>query len=75
MGAIVDFFIAISEPVLVLIDWVTGFIADIAYMIAMLHAFMSYIPSFFAWLPASISVFIITAFTIVIVYKVIGREG
>lgn len=75
MQGIIEFFQAISEPVVNALSWLTDFLADLAYVVALVTNFVIKIPSYFSWLPASCLAVIVIAFSVVVVYKIVGREG
>lgn len=75
MQALIDFFSGIGEMISGAIDFVIGFFSDIVYMIQLTGKFLLQIPSYFSWLPAEVLAVIILTFTIVVIYKVLGREG
>lgn len=56
-------------------DFLLDLIADIVYMIELTAKSVSKIPDYFDWLPASIVGMIVAIFAIVVIYKVLGREG
>lgn len=68
LQTIADFFVAIFEIVMSLIR-------DIIEMVKMLGDFVLQIPSLFDWLPQAVVGTIVTIFGVVVIYKIIGREG
>lgn len=68
LQTIADFFVAIF-------DIVMSLIRDIIEMIKMLGQFLTKIPDLFQWLPSAAVGMIVTIFGIVVIYKVLGREG
>lgn len=75
MQAILDFLKSVVDTVTFLIDFVIGMIKDIVYLIQLTAKFLANIPSYFSWLPGSFATMIVLLFGIVVVYKVLGREG
>lgn len=75
MGAIIDFFTGIADTVISLVDYMISTIQDIVYMIGLLGKVILSLPELIGWLPAGIISIVATAFSIVVIYKVIGREG
>ena len=75
MQALVEFIKGIAEAVTAAIDFLFGIIEDLVYMVKLLGEFILQIPAFLSWLPASIVTIFITIFSIVVIYKIIGREG
>lgn len=75
MGAIVDFFTGIADAVAGVIDWFAGFLADAVYLVQLTGKFLAQIPSYFSWMPPEMVSMIVTIFGIVVLYKILGREG
>ena len=75
MDAIISFFNAIASGVTAAIDFLIGFIQDIVYVVKLTGEFVLNIPNYFAWLPVPVLATVVTIFGIVVIYKVLGREG
>ena len=75
MKAIADFLQAIGNAILSAIDFVVGFFQDIVYIIQLTGKVLSQIPSYFSWLPSELLAIILTIFAVVVIYKILGREG
>ena len=58
-----------------IVEFITDFFEDIAYVVKLTGEFVAKIPSYFDWLPSEVLVLLITAFAVVVIYKVLGREG
>lgn len=56
-------------------DFIINFFKEIVYIIQLLAATIVNMPSYFTWLPATITVLITTALSIVVIYKILGRDG
>lgn len=56
-------------------DFLLDLIEDIVYMIELTAKSVGKIPDYFSWLPSSIVAMIVAIFAIVVIYKVLGREG
>ena len=54
---------------------VGGLLSDIAMLIVKVGTAMAYIPMLFSWLPAPVTAILLSTFAVVVVYKVLGREG
>lgn len=65
----------IFNGIMMLVDFVISFVQDIVYLIGLTADFVAKIPSLFSWLPSEALSLIMIAFGIVVVYKVLGREG
>ena len=68
LSNIVDFFTSV-------VDFVLDFISDLVYAIKLIGETVLNLPDFFGWLPGSIVTLLISLFAIVVIYKIIGREG
>lgn len=75
MQAILDFFAGFVDLVTSLFDFVVGFVSDLVYVIQLTGIFLSEIPNYFGWMPSAYVTLIVTIFSIVVIYKIIGREG
>lgn len=75
MDAIVSFFTGIGNFLVSVIDFVISFFSDLIYVIQLLGKVVLSIPSYFSWLPGGVSSLFITLFAIVVIYKILGREG
>lgn len=70
-NAITGFFDLVTS----LVDFVIGFITDLVYVVTLVGQFVLKVPSYFAWLPSPAITMIVTVFGIVVIYKILGREG
>lgn len=75
MDAIVSFFTGLGNFLVSVIDFVISFFSDLIYVIQLLGKVVFSLPSYFSWLPSGVSALLITLFAIVVIYKIIGREG
>lgn len=56
-------------------DFVIGTFEDIVYVIRLTAYFVAQIPEYFSWLPPEALVLVVSIFAVVVIYKVLGREG
>lgn len=75
MKGIIEFFESIKDGIVAAYEFLVGLIEDIAYMVEMVGKFVAKIPSYFDWLPTEILAVVLIGFGIVVVYKILGREG
>lgn len=75
MGAIVKFFEGFADAITGAIDFLIGFIEDIVYIVKITGEFVLQIPDYLGWLPAPVLTIIVVVFGVVVIYKVMGREG
>lgn len=57
------------------VSFIIGFFQDLVYMITLLGKFILSLPSYLSWLPPTFITAVTLIFTIVVIYKVLGREG
>lgn len=75
MDAIVSFFTGLGNAIVSVFDFIISFFSDLIYVIQLLGKVVLSIPSYFSWLPGSVSALLVTLFAIVVIYKILGREG
>lgn len=75
MDAIINFFKSIGEVITSCFDLLWTFINDLIQIIMMLAKFLGQIPSFISWMPDPLPTILFSVFTVVVVYKIAGREG
>jgi hypothetical protein len=75
MQAILDFFTNIWTVVNQLISFVIGLVEDLVYVVRLTGQFVANIPTYFSWLPPAALAILVSIFGIVVIYKIIGREG
>lgn len=75
MKDIIEFLKGIGNAISSLIDFLISFVQDIVYIIQLTGKFVVNIPSYFSWLPSAAVALIVSIFGIVVIYKIMGREG
>lgn len=55
-------------------DFVINFFKEIVYIIQLLLSVVESLPSYFVWLPATVTALLVTGLSIIVIYKVIGRD-
>ena len=75
MDAIINFFRGITDVITGVIGFIIDFFGDIVYMVQMLGEIALQLPTYFAWLPPQLLSALVLVFTLVILYKILGREG
>lgn len=75
MQAVIGFFQGIGSAIESVISFVISFFQDVVYLIALTGRFLAQIPTYFAWLPSPLLALIVSIFAVVVLYKVLGREG
>lgn len=74
MQAIIDMFSGFLDAIGSVIDFVIDFFSDLIFVISTLGQFVLEIPGYFVWLPTEIIALIITIFSIVVIYMILGRN-
>lgn len=75
LDSIKDFFLSLGNITTSLVDFVVGLIEDIVYVVKLCGSFVLKIPQLFSWLPAPVVALIVILFAVVVIYKILGREG
>lgn len=75
MQALLDFFSTLGSIITGLVDFVISTIKDIVFVIEVTSSVMLRIPQYFAWLPSALLSTLTVVFSIVVIYKIVGREG
>lgn len=75
MQALLDFFAGLIDIIIAPIKFLISFIGDIVYVIQLTGNFVVNIPNYFGWLPSAFVSIIVSIFGVVVIYKVLGREG
>lgn len=70
-----NFFLSVGSVITGLVDFVIGFIGDIVYVVKLCTSFVAKIPKLFSWLPAPVLAIVVVTFSVVVIYKIMGREG
>lgn len=74
MQAIINGFTGFFDAFGKIIDFIVDFFADLVFVITTLGQFVLEIPGYFIWLPAEIIALIVTIFSIVVIYMILGRK-
>lgn len=75
MNAILNFFEGIGNVILAVIEFVISFFGDLVWIVRTLLWALGQIPSLIIWIPGPIQSVILVGFSVVIIYKIMGREG
>ena len=73
MRAVLSFLSGIGEAVAGAFAFLWSFLQDIVYMVQLTGRLLAQIPSFFSWLPPELLALIVTALTLYVVLRIIGR--
>lgn len=75
MTSLIEFFKGFAEAIVVAFDFLISFFEDTVYVIKLLGKFILQIPSYFSWLPAELLIILSSIIALVVIYKIMGREG
>lgn len=75
MEEIIAFFEGIADAVESAFDWFFGFLEDTVYFLGLLDDAVASIPGYFSWLPSEALVSLGVLLGIIIVCRILGREG
>lgn len=74
MQAIINFFTSIFEIIKSVVDFIISFFEDIVYIVKTLGDFIVKAPNLFGFLPPAVLAIFLVGLTIVVIYKVVGRD-
>lgn len=75
MRAIIGFLEGLVDIVGSLVDFVIGLISDLVYLVQITAKAVASIPSYFSWVPPQALALLLSIFAVVVLYKLLGREG
>lgn len=75
MDGILNFLYGIGEAITTVIDFVISFFQDTVAMIGLLVKAVASFPNYFTWLPGPVVALLLSLISIVVIYKILGREG
>lgn len=74
MQIIVDFFTAIGDIITFVIDFVISLFEDIVFVVQLCAQLLINIGSYFSWLPAEAISMVVVMITVIIIFRIAGRE-
>lgn len=75
MQVIIDFFSGVADLVVNLVNLLFAFIGDFISFLKLLTVLPNYFISFISWMPEEITSMLVILLSVVILYKILGREG
>lgn len=75
LETIKNLFLSVADVITSLVDFVVGMITDLVYVVKLCGSFALKIPTLFSWLPTPAVAIIVSIFAVVVIYKILGREG
>lgn len=75
MGQIVNFFKMLIDLLVGAVQFVVKLLKDLVYVVQLLGQAVANLPQYLGFLPSMAVSVLVTVFAIVVIYKVLGREG
>ncbi len=75
MQQLLYFFEGIGKAIVGIFNFIVSFFGDVVYIVQLTGNFFLQLPSYFSWLPGELVAILLIAFAVVVIYKVVGREG
>lgn len=75
MQAIVDFLSGIGDAIISVFDFIIAFFKDFISFLRLLAGVPEIIENFLFWFPVDLLPFVLLLFGVIILYKILGREG
>lgn len=75
MKDVLEFLEGIGNAITSLFEFIMDFFSDLLYVIEVVSTTVVSIPSYFSWLPTTAVAIVVTIFGVVVIYKILGREG
>lgn len=75
MDVIIEFLQGIGDFLISVGEFIVNFFMDIVYVIELTGKFLAMIPVYFSWLPPELLAMLVIIFGVVVIYKILGREG
>ena len=65
----------IGKIITTIVSFVISFFKDLVYVIELSGKFLAQLTSYFSWLTTELITILLVIFSIVVIYKILGREG
>lgn len=75
MDAIIGFFSGVADMLVGAYEFLIGILRDLVYIVRLTGKAVLAIPRLFSFLPPSCVALLVTIFGVVVIYKILGREG
>lgn len=75
MDAIIGFFSGVADMFVGAYDFLIGILRDLVYIVRLTGKAVQAIPRLFSFLPPACVALLVTIFGVVVIYKILGREG
>lgn len=73
MNVIIEFFTTLGNAIVGLIEFLINMVRDLIYMVQLLVEMLPALPAFWTWLPAGLVYLLTLTFSIVVVFRILGR--
>lgn len=74
MQAITDFFNMVGSIISTAIKFVISLFQDLLFLIQLLGNFLANLPTYFSFLPSTVTASVLLIFSIAVIFKILGRE-
>lgn len=75
MEDILDMLEGFIDMIMSLVDWVWFLINEVVYLVELLNSILANIGTYLGWMPLTMSSVIVLILGVVVIYKIMGREG
>ena len=75
MDGIIRFLDGIGQAIVTAFDFLVSFFQDIVWIIKTVGWAVAKIPALFSWMPSELLSIVLLIFAVVVIYKIMGREG
>lgn len=75
MGQILNFLKGILDFFVGLVQFVVKIMGDLVYVVKLLGETVAKLPDYLHFLPSAVVAVLVTALAVVVIYKLLGREG
>lgn len=58
-----------------LVNFIVSLVQDLIFIVQTLAMTVVHLPDYLGWLPSSVLATVLVTFAVVVIYKVLGREG
>lgn len=73
MNVIIEFFTTLGNAIVGVIEFVINMVRDLVYMVRLFMEMLPAMPAFWTWLPAGLVYLLGLTFSIVVIFRILGR--
>lgn len=74
MAELLELVTGIVDAIGSFLDFLGDMVSDLLSVVKLLGEFVLQVPDYFAWLPAEAVAIIVSIFSVVVLYKILGRD-